>query len=227
MKKQNKKYIGKAQGLKKLQRYCAYQDRCHKEVRKKIMDLGIYGDDLENIIVDLIEDNFLNEERFAKSYAGGKFRVKKWGKVRIKRELKQRNISTYCIKKGLQEIDPDDYWETLLTVIKKKNKTLKIKSEYIRKNRLALHALEKGYEIPLIWEAINSIFDKQSENYVIEEVDEEKDWEDLMKIITKKNRSLKESNDYIRKNKIAQYALRKGYPSALIWKAINSFFEKN
>lgn len=227
MKKEKKKYISKAQGLKKLQRYCAYQDRCHQEVRKKLIALGIYGDDLENIIVDLIQDNFLNEERFAKSYAGGKFRVKKWGKVRIKRELKKRNISAYCIKKGLKEIDSDDYWETLLAVIKKKNKNLKVKSEYIRKNRLALHALQKGYETPLIWEAINSIFDKESENYSIEAVDEDKDWEDLMRVVTKKNRTLRESNTYIRKNKIAQHALRKGYKSALIWKAINSIFDEN
>jgi regulatory protein len=73
-------YVSKEDALKKLQRYCAYQDRCHQEARRKLLDLGIYGDDLEEIISELISDNFLNEERFARSFARGKFRIKGWGK---------------------------------------------------------------------------------------------------------------------------------------------------
>jgi regulatory protein len=104
-----KKYISKDDALLKLQAYCAYQDRCHSEVRSKLLDLGIYGDDLEDIIVALIEDNFLNEERYARSYARGKFRIKQWGRLRIRRELKFRKISDYCIRKAMEEIDENDY----------------------------------------------------------------------------------------------------------------------
>ena len=87
--------VSKDDALKKLQRYCAYQERCHQEVRQKLLDLGIYGDDLEDIIAELITDNFLNELRFAQIYAGGKFRIKKWGRHRIRQELKKRKYRKY------------------------------------------------------------------------------------------------------------------------------------
>ena len=94
--KKAKKYISPEDALAKLQRYCAYQDRCHQEVRTKLIDLGVFGDTLEEIITDLIKDNFLNEERFARSYARGKFRMRKWGRIKIRQELKLRKISDYC-----------------------------------------------------------------------------------------------------------------------------------
>ena len=90
-----KKYLSKEDALKKLQRYCAYQDRCHQEVRSKLLDLGIYGHDLEEVIVALIEDNFLNEERFARSFTRGKLRIKHWGRNKILQELKKKNI--FCL----------------------------------------------------------------------------------------------------------------------------------
>ena len=108
-----KKYTSPEDALKKLQRYCAYQDRCHKEVRSKLLDLGVYGDELEAIIAELVTENFLNEERFARSYARGKFRMRQWGKKRIVRELKVRDISEYCIRKALLEIEEDVYYENL------------------------------------------------------------------------------------------------------------------
>ena len=113
-------FTEKDRALSKLQKYCAYQERCHQEVRSKLIELKIYGDDLEEIIAELISDNFLNEERFAIAYAGGKFRMKKWGKVRIRIELKKRKISDYCIKKAMQEIDEEGYMEGLYKVIEKK-----------------------------------------------------------------------------------------------------------
>ncbi len=109
-----KKYISQAEALQKLQRYCAYQDRCHSEVRSKLLDLGIYGDELEEIIAELITDNFLNEERFARSYARGKFNIKKWGRHRIKQELKRRQITDYCLRKAMEEIEETDYLNTCL-----------------------------------------------------------------------------------------------------------------
>ncbi len=103
-----------------MQRYCAYQDRCHSEVRSKLLDLGIYGDELEEVIAELITDNFLNEERFARSYARGKFNIKKWGRIRIKQELKRRHITAYCLRKAMEEIEEEDYLKTLEGLIRKK-----------------------------------------------------------------------------------------------------------
>ena len=103
--------------LLKLQHYCAYQDRCHQEVRTKLLDIKVYGDELENIMTDLIRDDFLNEERYAKSYCRGKFRMKKWGKNKILQGLKLKRISAYCIKKGMTEIEDDEYIGTLLSIL--------------------------------------------------------------------------------------------------------------
>ncbi len=160
MKKDKPKYISEDEALKKLQRYCAYQDRCHQEVRSKLLDLGIYGDALERVIVELIQENFLNEERFAKSYAGGKFRIKKWGRTRILRELKMRKISAYCIKKAMQEIEDDAYQKTLYQLLEKKNEFLREPNYYKRKKKLATYLIYKGYESHLVWAAINEVVEK-------------------------------------------------------------------
>lgn len=158
--KKQKKWLSKTEALAKLQAYCAYQDRCHKEVRSKLLDLGIYGDDLEEIIADLIEENFLNEERFARSFARGKFRIKQWGKIRIKRELKQRDISDYCIRKAMEEIEEEDYQKTLESILLKKNARLNAPNLYTRKAKLAKYAMSRGFEHNLIWEILNRITDE-------------------------------------------------------------------
>ena len=154
MRKKIKKYISKEAALKKLQRYCAYQERCHQEVRNKLLDLGIYGDDLEDIIADLITDNFLNEERFAKIYAGGKFRIKKWGRVRITRELKLRKISAYCIKKAMEEIEEPDYIKTLNEIFDKRFKRIKETEEFKIRANLAKYAMSRGFETQLVWQEV-------------------------------------------------------------------------
>ena len=146
--------------LKKLQKYCAYQDRCHQEVRSKLLDLKIYGEDLEDIIVSLIEDNYLNEERFACSYARGRFRMKQWGRVRIKQELKRRKISAYCLKKAMAEIEEEEYLKTLEHLLKKKNKVLREPNIFKRKAKLATFVVGKGYEASLVWENVHALFDK-------------------------------------------------------------------
>ncbi|HKK76382.1 MAG TPA: regulatory protein RecX [Saprospiraceae bacterium] len=151
------KWISKKDALKKLQRYCAYQDRCHQEVRNKLRDLGLYGDDLEEVITDLITDNFLNEERFARSYARGKFRMKQWGRVRIKRELKQRRVSDYCIRKAMEEIDESDYQETLKQVLEKRLPKIKETKAYQVRKKLADYAVRRGYEMGLAWEQAKQI----------------------------------------------------------------------
>ena len=145
------------EALAKLQRYCAYQDRCHKEVRDKLSEIGIWGDDAGQIIVALIEEKFLDEERFARSFVRGKHRFKKWGRIKIKQELKRKDISAYCLKMGFQEIDETEYLETLTTIITKKDKLLKAKNDYDRKNKLAKYAMTKGYESYLVWEVVNDL----------------------------------------------------------------------
>ncbi|WMX15185.1 regulatory protein RecX [Aureispira sp. CCB-E] len=154
-----KKYISYDQARSKLQAFCAYQERCHKEVRSKLLDLGIYGDDVDAIIADLIEDNFLNELRYAIAFAGGKFRIKKWGKHRIIRELKLNQVSAYSIKKAIQsELPDEDYLETLEQVIQKRNRLLKEPNLYKRKQKIAKYVIDKGFESPLVWETIHRLY---------------------------------------------------------------------
>ena len=146
------------EALAKLQRYCAYQDRCHKEVQEKLSELGIWGDDAGQVIVALIEEKFLDEERFARSFVRGKYRFKKWGRIKIKQELKKKDISSYCLKMGFQEIDEQEYMDNLFTIINKKNEFLKAKNEYERKTKLAKYAMTKGYESHLVWQVVNDAF---------------------------------------------------------------------
>jgi len=145
------------EALVKMQRYCTYQDRCHQEVRYKLIAIKVYGDQLEEVMSQLIQDGYLSDERYAKNYARGKYRIKKWGKVRIKRELSAKGISAYCIKKAMQEIDDEgDYEETLLQVIEKykeKNQT-KFEDRLLWKKTYQ-HALSKGFESFLITDALN------------------------------------------------------------------------
>lgn len=132
--------------LDKLRKYCAYQDRCHKEVRNKLLELKIYGDELEEVISILIQDNYLNEERFSKSFVRGKYRYKKWGRIKIESALKSKNISAYCIRKGLEEIDDEEYFGHLKSLIEKKSKELKAGiSPPVRYRRLRNFILGKGY----------------------------------------------------------------------------------
>lgn len=151
-----KPYLTYKEALAKAQNYCAYQERCHKELRSKLYEWGIPSTEREEIIVSLITDNFLNEERFAKAYAGGKFRVKKWGRNKIVRELKMRDISSYCITKALEEIPEDDYESTLKALLAKKNKLIRDKNHYTRKAKLAKYAIGKGFESAMVWDLLRS-----------------------------------------------------------------------
>ncbi|MCG8326693.1 MAG: RecX family transcriptional regulator [Chitinophagales bacterium] len=151
------KWVSKEEALKKMQRYCAYQDRCHQEVRKKLMEMGVYPDWREEVIVELIQENFLNEERFARSFARGKFRMKQWGKLRILRELKQRDISEYCIRKAMDEIEEEDYLKTLQLLIEKKANQLKETDSYKKRNKIVQYLLQRGYESALAWDYTKSL----------------------------------------------------------------------
>lgn len=149
-----KKKLTPAQALIRAQLACAYQERCHQEMRNKLYEWGLYPDAVENILANLITENFLNEERFAKAYAGGKFRIKKWGRIKIKIELRKRKLSDYCIKKGMLEIDDKDYIKTLKQIIAKKSKEVKGGSLQVRNYKIAQYAASRGFEQDLIWDII-------------------------------------------------------------------------
>jgi regulatory protein len=138
--------------------YCAYQERTQDEVRQRLKDWNVFGDDAEEIIAELITENFLNEERFAKTYAGSKFRVKKWGRNKILQELKRRNLSDYCIKKGLEEIDEEEYFLVLQALLHKKLHSLRTEpNEFIKKKKASEYAMRKGFEGDLVWEILKGI----------------------------------------------------------------------
>jgi regulatory protein len=145
--------------LKKAASYCNYQERTHAEVRKRLADWKVYGLEAEEIISYLIVENYLNEERFAKAYAGGKFRVKKWGKNRIIFELKARKISDYCIKQALNEIDDDDYFETVKNLLDlKRNQLSKELSELELKQKLYNYLISKGFESEIVGKELKKNF---------------------------------------------------------------------
>lgn len=141
--------------LIKMQSWCAYQERCQQDARNKLYELGLWPEAVENIIVKLIEDNFLNEERFAMQFAKGKFNIKKWGRIKIKQELKQKRISEYCLKKALQQIDEEEYIVMLTKVITTKKRLMTEKNPIKLKFKLATFAISKGYERDLVFDVLN------------------------------------------------------------------------
>lgn len=141
--------------LEKARRFCAYQERAQQEVRDKLYEWGSHHDEVENIIISLINENYLNEERFACAYARGKFRIKQWGKVKIRIALKQKRVSEPCIRKALREIDEDEYIETLKKCISDKaSKTLE-KNLVKRNYKVAAYMISRGFEPDLVWSLLN------------------------------------------------------------------------
>ena len=146
------------QAFQKIKQYCAYQERCHSEVRDKLYSFGLYKTEVEEVICSLIIENYLNEERFAIHFAGGKFRMKKWGKNKIKQALKLRRVSDYCIDKALKNIDESEYRKVFQKIAEQKVKTLKSeKNIFIKKRKLQDFLLQRGFENDLIREAVNDL----------------------------------------------------------------------
>ena len=152
-----KKQLTKEQALQKLRHYCRYQERCHREVKEKMWLLGIKKSDHDELIASLIQDDYLNEERFAIQFASGKYRLKRWGRVKIKYELKQKQVTDYIIKKALQQIEEEDYRGTLKTLADKRYAELKNEQWLVRKKKTIDYLLLKGYEHALI----NSFFENK------------------------------------------------------------------
>lgn len=137
----------------KAERYCAYQERSHKEVVQKLYDLRATKEEIDEVVVHLIERDFLNEERFARSFARGKHSIKKYGKIRIINELKFRNISAYNIKKALEEISDEMYQNTFTELSDRAWHSIPEKNSLKKKKKFCDFLLRKGYESELVYEA--------------------------------------------------------------------------
>lgn len=142
------------EATQKLKAYCAYQERCHKEVNQKLREMGMIPDVRDKIVANLITENFLNEERFAQSFARGKFNIKKWGKNRIVNELKFRGISRFNIKIALKEIEDNQYFITLEALAKKRVSQIEETNLQKRRKKLADYLLYRGWESHLVYEKV-------------------------------------------------------------------------
>ena len=142
----------------KMEHYCAYQERCHKEVREKLVKMRMIPEAIDIIISHLITENYLNEQRFANTYVMGKFRMKKWGKFRLAQELKKRELSKYSINKALCNISDKDYMEMFDELAEKKFNSLNSKSEMKDKKKLADYLLYRGWEPHLVYDKVAELF---------------------------------------------------------------------
>lgn len=145
------------EATRKLESYCAYQERCHKEVVEKLKGMRMIPEAIDQITTHLIQENFLNEERFSKSYARGKFTIKKWGKNRIVNELKLRQVSKFNIKSALAEINEEDYHRTLDELAKKRLTQISETNVQKKKKKLADYLLYRGWESNLVYEKLKEL----------------------------------------------------------------------
>jgi regulatory protein len=146
-----------ADAKQKIYKYCAYQERTHLDVRNKLIESGLSSDDIDHLITQLINDGYLNEERFAKTFVGGKFRIKGWGRMKIIHELEAKGLTKNCIQLGLKEIDQKEYEKTLEALLKKKSLALHEEDAYARRDKIARYAIQKGFEPELVWRWIKEM----------------------------------------------------------------------
>jgi regulatory protein len=141
----------------RIENWCAYQERSQQDVRNKLYEYGLHESDVEEIITELISNNFLNEERFAIAFAGGKFRMKKWGKIKIKVELRAKKVSDYCINKALKQIPDNDYLSTLEKVVSQKMRQVKEPNKIKKHYKLIQYASSRGFEKDLIVDVLKEM----------------------------------------------------------------------
>lgn len=153
----NQKSYTVEEALQKAMQFCAYRERSQKEVEDKLDQLRMIPEAKEKIIITLMQEKFLNEERFARSFVRGKFRIKKWGRVKITQELKKREISAPIIRLGLSEIQEAEYRTTLYEIAEKKHEKITESNSFKKKKKLADHLLRKGYESGLVFECVNEL----------------------------------------------------------------------
>jgi regulatory protein len=160
-----RKQLTKEQALQKLRHYCAYQERSHVEVKEKLYSFGLRKQMVEESIAQLIEEDYLNEERFAVQFAGGKFRMKQWGRVKIVHALKQKQVSMYCINKAMKELDGEAYEKTLQKLAKQKWSTVKGEgvNGFVKMAKTTDYLLQKGYEPELVRGVVAELRDMKNE----------------------------------------------------------------
>ncbi len=146
------------EALKRMERYCSYQERCHKEVNQKLYSMYMIPEAIDQIVVKLMQDNFLNEERYAKAFVSGKFRIKKWGKQRLTRELKQKDIGKTLITMALQTITDQDYIETFDALAEKKAESIRETNVLKKRKKLADYLLYRGWESHLVYDKVNELY---------------------------------------------------------------------
>lgn len=152
-----RKILTTEQALQKLRQYCAYQERSHYEVQQKLYELGVRRADHDAILATLIEEDYLNEERFAMQYVGGKFRMKDWGRKKIYYALREKKVSEYSIKKALGQIDEEAYAAVLQELAEKKYASLAKETPLLRKRKTMDYLLQKGYESELVSAALKRL----------------------------------------------------------------------
>ena len=153
----NKRVYDITIAIERLKNYCALQDRCQWDVTQKMKEWGLLEMTQNYILEILIQEKYVDEERFAQSFCRGKFLIKKWGKVKITNELKKKKILDICIKKGLEEIDLTEYDLLLENLLAKKNNTLRDKNHFTRKSKLARFLIQRGFEGNLVWDKIREL----------------------------------------------------------------------
>ena len=145
------------EALSKLQNYCSYQERCHQEVRRKLVSMRMIPEAIDQIIVALLDHNFLNEERFAKAYVRGKFRIKKWGRRRLTLELKKKEIGIFNINQAISQINELDYLEVFNDLAESRLSFIKESNKLKKKKKLADYLLYRGWESHLVYQKVNEL----------------------------------------------------------------------
>jgi regulatory protein len=145
------KNLTTAEIRKKIYHYCAYQERCHQEVKNKLYELGLGSANVDETLSHLITEGYLNEERFARAFAGGKFRLKSWGRNRIIQALESKGLTSNCITAGLSEIEHEDYLNTLESLLVKKMNSVEEPNVFARRDRIGNYLIQKGFEPEIVW----------------------------------------------------------------------------
>ncbi len=148
------------QAKQKALRYCAYQERSHQEVKNKLYELGLRSFEVDELLTYLITEGFLNEERYAKLFVGGKFRIKQWGRIKIVHALESKRLSKNCIRIGLKEIDEADYEQTLEKILTSKINELSGDNAFVVRDKVSKYAIQKGFEPDLVWQKLKMLLPK-------------------------------------------------------------------
>lgn len=149
--------------MEKARSYCAYQERSQQEVIQKLKSFKLSEDELNYVLLQLIQGDYLNEERYAQAYVSGKIRIKRWGRRKIKHHLKQKGLTDKCIELGFKEVDDDEYFETLSSVASYKWDSVNESNEYKKKQKVMSYLYGRGFETDLIHEALNDIIEQEEQ----------------------------------------------------------------